>query len=207
MFLSRRDIEHRKNDLFPEIWQYEHTNLSEVSYDLRVGDEVFLSEKRVPERLSENSQYILLPPGQFALVKTFEKISIPKDLLALLSIRSTYKFQGLINISGFHVDPTYSGYLIFAVQNVGPNDIRLKYKDRVFMIMFAELKNVYDGNDRKKGYDEIQLDQMAKLGGPSVTLTQLQNRVENLSLSLKIYGGIAIAILVAVVALFFSHRQ
>src|SRR5205807_102723 len=112
--------------LFPIADQFDASHIGQVSYDLRVGSEVFLSEKRIPTRLSDESPYVVLPPGQFALVKTYEKVRIPPDLIGLISIRSRFKFQGLINISGFHVDPTYEGNLIFSVQNVGPNDIRLE---------------------------------------------------------------------------------
>ncbi len=127
MFFSKSDILLWKDRLFPKPGHFDEGAVSEASYDLRVGDEVFLSEKRIPTRLGGSSPFVLLPPGQFALVKTYEEIRIPSELIGFLSIKSKYKFQGLINISGFHVDPTYEGHLIFAVQNVGPNDIRLRY--------------------------------------------------------------------------------
>src|SRR5260370_15858867 len=174
MFLSKHDIEARTGELFPEPALFDPKLIKEASYDLRVGNEVFLSENHVPTSLSEESPYVVLPPGQFALVKTFEKIRIPGDLIGLLSIRSRYKFQGLINISGFHVDPTYEGYLIFSVQNVGPNDIRLNYMEPVFMLMWATLLTKFEGNKRSAGFDGIQLQHMSQLGGPIVTLTGLR---------------------------------
>jgi dCTP deaminase len=196
------------SDLFPVEDGFDPKLLNEASYDLRVGDEVFLSENQIPTRLSLDSPYVLLPPGQFALVKTFEDISIPSDLIGLLSIRSRYKFQGLINISGFHVDPTYRGHLIFAVQNVGPNDIRLRYMEPVFMLMWAKLLNPFAGEKRGPGYDGIQLEHMAQLGGPNVTLTKLKGDLDQLSLSVKIYGALAgsalIAIIVAILTKWFN---
>lgn len=194
MFLSEQDIILRKGQLFPQANHFDPTHLGQASYDLCVGDEVFLSEKRVPTQLGAESPFVLLPPGQFALVKTHEEIFIPPDLIGLLSIRSKYKFQGLINISGFHVDPTYKGHLIFSVQNVGPNDIRLRYLEPVFMVMWAKLQTPYTGKARKDGYDRIQLDHMAQLGGPSITLTALKRDLDRLSLSLKIYGALGIAL-------------
>jgi dCTP deaminase len=200
MFLSKPDILDRRSELFPIADHFDASHLGQVSYDLRVGSEVFLSEKRIPTRLSDESPYVVLPPGQFALVKTYERVRIPPDLIGLISIRSRFKFQGLINISGFHVDPTYEGNLIFSVQNVGPNDIRLEYKGAVFMLMLAELKTKYDGAPRPPGYDRIQLEQMAQLGGPSVTLTTLKRNLDSLSLTLKIYGALAVALFGAIIA-------
>jgi dCTP deaminase len=200
MFLSKQDIEARTCELFPQRGLFDPTLINEASYDLRVGDEVFLSENQIPTRLSQDSPYVLLPPGQFALVKTFEEISIPSDLIGLLSIRSRYKFQGLINISGFHVDPTYKGHLIFSVQNVGPNDIRLKFMEPAFMLMWAKLLHEYTGDKRKPGYDRIQLEHMAQLGGPSVTLTSLKRELDRISLSLKISAAIGIALFGVLIA-------
>ncbi len=201
MFLNRQEIEENYRQFFPDPSSFDKKNVKEACYDLRIGSEVFLSEQRVPVRLSDDNPYVVLPPGQFALVQTYEQVSVPREYVAFISIRSRLKFQGLINISGFHVDPTYRGHLIYAVQNVGPNDIRLQFKQPAFMIMWAQLRSPYIGPEREKGYDRIPLEMMAQLGGPSVTLVSLQKRVEELSLSLKIYGGFAIAASVAVLAL------
>ncbi len=200
MFLSKKDIQARQAELFPQSDLFDSELVGEASYDLRVGDEVFLSERRIPTRLSPSSPFIVLPPGQFALVKTYEKIFVPSDLIGLLSIRSKYKFQGLINISGFHVDPTYKGHLIFSVQNVGPNDIRLKHMEPVFMLMWAQLKTPYGGTPRKAGFDSIQLEHMAQLGGPSVTLTSLKRELDRISLSLKIFAAIGVALFGVLIA-------
>jgi dCTP deaminase len=205
MFLSKVEIRGRAGEFFPAVEHFDEKNLKEACYDLRIGDEVFLSEKRVPKRLSDRDPYVILPPGQFALIKTFEKVRIPRDIVAFISIRSKLKFQGLINISGFHVDPTYEGHLIFSVQNVGPNDIRLEFQQPAFMIMWSRLSMPYKEEEgvppRPQGYDRITLEMMAQLGGPSVTLVSLQKRVEELSLRLKIYGGFAIAAFLVVLGL------
>jgi len=205
MFLSKVEIRQKRDDFFPEDGQFQESNLKEACYDLGIGDEVLLSEKRIPTRLTDKDPYVLLPPGQFALVKTFEKIRVPREYVAFISIRSKLKFQGLINISGFHVDPTYEGHLIFSVQNVGPNDIRLKFREPAFMIMWSRLSTPYNEEKvRPPGYDRITLEMMAQLGGPSVTLVSLQKRIDELSLRLKIYGGFAIAALLALLGLLLS---
>jgi dCTP deaminase len=206
MFLSKKQILEKATELFPATDQFNPDLVREACYDLCVGDEVFLSEKQVPNRLNEQSRHVVLPPGQFALIKTFEEIFIPPELIGLLSIRSRYKFQGLINISGFHVDPSFRGHLIFSVQNVGPNDIRLEYKEPTFMLMFAELKPGADAQ-RKKAYDRIPLEFMAQLGGPSVNLATLKKELDRASLSIKIYGGLVVALLAALVAALFSRSH
>src|SRR5262245_28259109 len=122
MFLDRNQIKNRIAELFEA---YDDTLVRDACYDLRVGNEIFLSEGK-PQLFSDKDPYVILPSGQFALVKTRETVLMPPNLIGLISIRTRFKVQGLINISGFHVDPRYRGNLIFAVQNVGPHDIVLK---------------------------------------------------------------------------------
>jgi len=205
MFINGHKIQEIHADLFPDDKRFDPECVRQAGYDLRIGNEVFLSEERIPIQLDDDNPYVVLPPGQFALVQTYEEVYVPKEYVAFISIWSTYKFQGLINISGFHVDPTYRGHLIYAVQNVGPNDIRLKYKEPVFMIMWSTLTSPWEGPARRKGYYGIPVELMAQLGGPSVTLVSLQKKVEELSLSLRIYGGLGIAAFLTVLGLLLSR--
>ncbi len=66
-------------------------------------------------------------------------ISVPTDALAFISIRAKTKFRGLVNVSGFHVDPGFRGQLTFAVFNAGPVPIHLKRGQPIFLIWYASL--------------------------------------------------------------------
>src|SRR5690554_6172564 len=87
-----------------------------AAYTLRVGNEIYVSPDRkvsdptrhAKKRLAPGEAFTI-PPGQFGFLTTAEKISIPNDALAFISIKARLKFGGLINISGFHVDPGYRG--------------------------------------------------------------------------------------------------
>ncbi len=201
MFLNGDQIEKQLSTLITH--HGDERCISEVCYELRIGDEVFIPEEKYPITLCKEKPYVLLPPGQFALVKTLEEVYVPPEYVGLISIRSKFKFQGLINISGFHVDPTYKGHLVFAVQNVGPSDIRLLFEDRTFMMMWARLdERLPDRLHRKKpGYQRIDLDQMSRLGGSSITIASLRKEVESLTLTVKIHGALALAALIAILGL------
>jgi dCTP deaminase len=200
MFLSKNEIESRFGDLIengnPDL-------IREVSYDLCVGDEIYRSEEGLPEMLSPDKQpCVLIKPGQFALIKTFEAVKVPKEYVGLISIRSEYKFQGLVNVSGFHVDPTFEGHLIFAVQNVGPNDVRLRFKEPAFMMMWAQLSNPYEpapGARKRAGYSNIPVRLMAQLGGSSITISELKTEVDKLHTQVKFFIGVGIALVIAIV--------
>jgi dCTP deaminase len=200
MFLSHHEIEQD----FPNfIEKGSKEFLREVCYDLRVGDEVYRSEERLPDSLSQDRQpFVIIQPGQFALVKTLEFVKVPAANVGFISIRSEYKFQGLVNVSGFHVDPTFEGHLIFAVQNVGPNDIRLRYGEPVFMMMWAKLSEPYRppvGARKRDGFPNIPVRFMAQLGGGSITLSALKTEVDKLNTQVKFFIGIGIGLIMAII--------
>lgn len=210
-FLSKHQILDRKQQFFlvddDGETHFDEKNLKEACYDLCVGDEVILSGDSKPTRLTGENPYILLPPGRFALIKTWEKIAVPEKYVAFVSIRSRYKFQGLINISGFHVDPTYEGHLIFSVQNVGPRDIHLMYEEPTFMIMWAELNEPYRPEELSKkrtGYDRITLEQIRHLAPTSSTIYSLQKAIDSLNIQFKIFGALAVSAFLVLLGIFIT---
>jgi deoxycytidine triphosphate deaminase len=176
--------------------------IQQASYDLRLGDEVYVVGKKIPDKLSKRYPYLNLAPGQFALLTSLETVAIPKEFMGFITMRSHFKFQGLVNISGFHVDPTYTGKLLFAVQNVGPSDIRLKFEDRTFTIFFANV----DGDivkNREGGISGIELDKVQILGGASVTLSQLKKEMDQWKFIVLVYTPIVVAVLGVLIKLFW----
>jgi dCTP deaminase len=209
MFLARNQIA----KLIAErglILNYKEEYLRQSSYDLRLGEEVYLVGKDAPERLSKHSPYVSIPPGQFAMLTCFEKIQMPGDHMGFIALRSTFKFQGLVNISGFHVDPTHQGTLLFAVQNVGPSDIRLKYQEPTFTIFFAEVKGDTGATRSeekqtllKAPLTGIRLQDVQVLGGSSITIAKLQKELEQLRFVILIYTPLVVAILGILVKVFW----
>ncbi|WP_218837871.1 dCTP deaminase, partial [Candidatus Methanoperedens nitratireducens] len=168
-----------------------------ANYDLRLGNEFFVSREKYPKRLSETDAYIVIEPGDFAILTTYEYIYVPDDLLGLISLRNSYKKYGLINISGFHVDPGYYGKLMFSVYNAGPEKVILKYKEPVFMIMYDKLKEPVLKGYGKEGFENITVDLVSGLIGYSVSPVRLKARIDRLEMQLKIIMAIAIAVVVA----------
>ena len=117
-----------------------------AAYMLKVGSEYYVTptdrtsdpKTRTLQTLAA-AQAFAIPPGQFAYVMTQEVVTIPNDVLAFISVRARVKWKGLVNVSGFHVDPGYQGRLTFAVFNAGPAPIHLRQGDPTFLIWFANL--------------------------------------------------------------------
>lgn len=146
-FLSGESIKLRLEELIQNENQEAAGNINQIdcnSYELKVGPEIYVTQELIDNKdksylkLEDNCSFTI-PSGQFALILTEEYIYIPKDLFGFISMKSKLKFQGLINISGFHVDPGWRGRLKFSVYNAGPHDITLKRGESAFLIWFAKL--------------------------------------------------------------------
>jgi dCTP deaminase len=109
------------------------------AYQMGVGVEAFVTSNPSDKTQVPLGAKIVIPPGQFGLLVTRETVRIPASVIAFISIRAGIKFQGLVNVSGFHVDPGYHGQLKFAVYNAGSRPIVLDPDQQIFMIWFADL--------------------------------------------------------------------
>jgi dCTP deaminase len=136
-----------------------------ASYELSVGNQAFVTKDdliggdagtsltHVLES-APPSNTVIIKPGQFAFLLTEETIEVPTNALALISMKAKLKFRGLINVSGFHVDPGFRGKLVFSMYNAGPREIILNRGQRIFIIVYADLDQasippfVYNGGSQ-----------------------------------------------------------
>lgn len=182
-----------------------------------MGDEYFTTNTETATKsvLAEKEQFVI-EPGQFALLITKEIISIPASKLGFISVKAGIKFRGLINVSGFHVDPGFHGRLKFSVYNAGSRAITLEEGQRMFPLWLSEFTEeladdqVYTG--RHQNQQGISTDDVSKIEGavlsPAVLdkkirevdtkVGQLDTTVRNKDANVTKYGGIIIAILVAI---------
>ena len=104
-----------------------------AAYTLAIGPEVYVSpsDQTVDPGWSPCAGSTRMRLLRFRLVnlpscsrKRLSPSPVMRSDLSL--IRAKIKFRGLVNVSGFHVDPGYRGQLTFAVFNAGPVPIHLK---------------------------------------------------------------------------------
>lgn len=145
----------------PLISGFKKDKAKEASYTLTVGSEAFITsspQTKLDEvkKLDISDGFCYIPPGQFAYLITDEEVNIPTDCLAFISMKFRTKASGLINVSGFHVDPGYSGKLIFAVYNAGVKRIPIRMGMDIFSIWFSSLEAKDDKPKiGKEGFDKI----------------------------------------------------
>lgn len=189
-------------------------NLDCASYRLCVGDQVFATSDKFATSspsaplvsvLKEAPHNILrIRPGQFAFLMTSEVVRVPSDAIALISIRAGYKFKGLINVSGFHVDPGWEGKLLFSVYNAGPTVVTLKRGEPMFLIVYAGLDQnstkTYNGKSRGQAdIDASLLENMTEqVFSPLMLqrqLDELKNSAAETASTIKIASRITLGIL------------
>lgn len=159
---------------------FDKKKLKNGTYELSLGSQVFQtgSKPRIVKSLTENEK-IYIEPGQFALLLTQEKVKIPKNKLAFISIKASVKFNGLVNVSGFHVDPGFEGQLLYSVYNAGPSTIVLSQGTSYFPIWFAELGEYQEYHGNHKGQNQIPDDPVKALSqGEVASPNELSKRIE-----------------------------
>ncbi|HEU4730641.1 MAG TPA: hypothetical protein VFT22_22245 [Kofleriaceae bacterium] len=134
------------------------------------------------KRTARSGEHITIPPGQFALLLTQESVSIPNTALGLISIKSKMKLRGLINVSGFHVDPGFTGQLKFSVYNAGNQSLDLVPGQRLFLLWYNALDqptiHVYKGT--RQGQGGITPDDVSSIRGLVGSPAGLNARIDEL---------------------------
>lgn len=195
-FWSSETLNVRLRDL---IEPFDELQIKNSSYELRLGEQAYVTHNNADHQdiprhdigLRQN-QHVIIPPGQFSLLLTHEIVRIPNDAIGLISIKSKYKLWGLVNVSGFHVDPGFEGKLIFSVYNAGSQEICLSRSSSVFLLWYANLdspsSDLYQGG--QQGKLDIRDDEIMRIQGlpynPSELaqiIRSLEETVENLQKS------------------------
>lgn len=168
-----------------------------ASYQLTVGEQVFATSDRfVNSKPSDPVIQVLGPapnhtlriaPGQFAFLLTEEVVKVPSDAIALISMRARYKLQGLINVSGFHVDPGWVGKLLFSVYNAGPAEVLVQRGQEMFLILYADLDKdstkVYKGKSLNQ--NSINPDLVSGMGTQVFSPLMLQRKIDDLTTKIE----------------------
>jgi|ERR1700722_4194799 len=153
---------------------------------MRIGGEIYITpglEETAPsshtKQLLEPSQPIAIPPGRFAFLLTEEVVTIPPEVMGFISMKATFKSKGLVNVSGFHVDPGWNGPLIFAVFNAGPAAIHLERGMPLFLLWIADLEEASKKRKDKPGPTGIPPGMINNITGVVDSVYALEKRIKD----------------------------
>lgn len=162
---------------------FEKEQVARSAYELCMGREAFITSSAEKKKIMlSGTESLVIPAGQFALLLSEETVKVPLDAIAFISIRFKFKRRGLINVSGFHVDPGFEGRLKFSVYNAGSNAISISQGDRLFLIWFASLDGTTgDGYGKSKSeQNTISSDDQNVMHGEIASPAELKKEIENL---------------------------
>ncbi|ACJ15669.1 dUTPase [Thermococcus onnurineus NA1] len=125
---------------------FNEKSLQPAGYDLRVGKEAMVNGEFIDV---EREGKVVIPPKNYALILTLERIKLPDDVMGDMKLRSSLAREGLMGSFAW-VDPGWDGNLTLGIFNASDEPVELAYGERFVQIAFIRLegsaKNPYRGN-------------------------------------------------------------
>lgn len=152
----------KKGKIVEGLSKRELENPEGAGFDLRIGELyeakgkgfLGLNERKTPGmkllanfKRDQKTKTVFLKPNTYYLVKTIEKLNMPRNLLALFVPRSTLYRSGIYVFSG-EVSPGYCGEITVGIYNFRKVPFELEMGARILHVMFFEVKgeaNLYRG--------------------------------------------------------------
>ena len=152
---------------------FDPNQIENCAYALAMGSQALITGELDIRKDLDYGEPIRIPPGHFAQLLTEEVIRIPPDALGLISMKSKVKSLGLVNVSGFHVDPGFQGRLRFSVYNAGPSPVIISRGTPTFLIWLAALdtptQDLYKGQGGRDAFtDRDTMDMQGDVFTPHV---------------------------------------
>ncbi len=119
---------------------------SGAGYDLRL-DRIYLltsssrlgvADRQTPDITEESFTVLELAPGDYVLVETLERVSMPTDLMARILPRSTL-FRCGMALATAVVDPGFQGTLTLGLKNQSDQAFSIERGARIAQIVFEEV--------------------------------------------------------------------
>ncbi len=188
---------------------YNPENVKCSAYELNLGDEAYVTDNKSKSRkLLRKNEQIVIPRGQFALLITKEILSIPNEYICFISMKYSYKKKGLINISGFHVDPGFKGRLQYSVYNAGGKDIILEHDKPLFLIWFATLDtpNLESYKGTHPNQYSISAEDIMNIQGDVVSPSFLKEQLDKIKTEVKNLKTLVYIIIACLFTLLISQN-
>lgn len=86
-----------------------------------------------------NQEWVVIKPGDYYLVSTFETINTPKDLMPVVYPRTSLFRAGLLLLNS-KTDPGYKGTLTMGLKNLSEFEVRLQMGARICNLVFFKIE-------------------------------------------------------------------
>jgi len=151
----------KEKKLVEDLSERELTNPEGAGFDLCLGKVHEISgrafmgleeresakSKLIREFKKDKKQSIIIKPGKGYLVTTVEKVNMPDNITANMTLRGTLYRSGIILSCG-NIAPGYQGELSVTLYNSGRADMEIELGARILHIQFSKVTgstNLYRG--------------------------------------------------------------
>jgi len=111
------------------------------AFDAEMLEEI---DTTLPNRKGEIRNYCLIPPNNFVLCHTIEKVRVPRDCLAVVVGKSTYARCGLI-VNCTPLEPEWWGHVTIEVSNTTPLPARVYANEGIAQVLLLRADGVTQG--------------------------------------------------------------
>lgn len=188
MILTDQDIEEACKKQEIVIDPFESNQVQGATYDFRVGKQGATTSSKKIVNL-EDDGYLLLKPGDFAIVVVLEKLRLSPQYVGRFGLRSKYARKGLIATTGPQIDPGYDGRLILGLTNLTPKAVSLPYKDDLVSVEFHRLEKPstkpYSGPYQKK-YELGPADIESIVEAEAMTLSEVLTTLSSINRTIAV---------------------
>jgi deoxycytidine triphosphate deaminase len=164
-------------------------NLKPAGYELTVGDEYFMSGQYMAL-----DSHVTIQPFEVAVIKTGERVRLPRFMIARWNIRVRHAYAGLLWVGGPQVDPGYAGYLFCPIYNLSDKPVTLNRGEELALMDFSRTTpfNPAKGKELVR-YDfppkRVTLEEFNIIDFQSALFTRAGRKIEEFEESLKTLEG------------------
>jgi deoxycytidine triphosphate deaminase len=112
-------------------------NLKAAGYELTVGDEYAIGGKIGTLEDEPGRREVTIPPFEVLIIKTRERINMPRFLIARWNIRVKWAYEGLLWVGGPQVDPGFVGHLSCPIYNLSNKEVTLRFGEPIALMDFV----------------------------------------------------------------------
>ena len=137
---------------------------SSYGYDVRCADEfkIFtnINSSIVDPKNFDAKSFVdvkadicIIPPNSFALARSLEYFRIPREVLAIVSGKSTYARMGIV-VNVTPLEPEWEGHITLEFSNTTPLPAKIYANEGVAQVLFLGADNICETSyqDRKGKY-------------------------------------------------------
>lgn len=114
----------------------------------------------------ESGVFIIAPPNSFVLARTVEYFRIPRNIIGLMTCKSTYARCGIVSLPTV-LEPEWEGHITIEISNTTPLPARIYANEGIAQVLFLEASEacMVSYADRKGKYQGQTGITLPKVGG------------------------------------------